>query len=489
MALTRSPNAALLDGPAPPRRLITQSARANSWEDVADLAESLGVPLDTWQEQVFEAAMGERSNGRWVSKYVGISTPRQNGKSQLIVARALAGVLLFGEKKIIISAHETDTAREIWKRMTDVIEDNPTLEARVTHRMDAIGRESLSFGDGLDRQEIQLKARGLKGTRGFSADCLLLDEAQILGKAAWGSINPTASARPNPQLWLFGTPPTLTDDPFAFTRIRENGLAKKARHCWAEWAAEPGDDFDDPATWAKANPSFGVRISEEACADDRAAMDDDQFAMERLGMWRSELQRISVFGPDAWESVEKIERPEGLEPGAIGVAVSIDLENASIVAAAEIGDAESLVRPLRHGPAPDRWLVTAIAELYEKFKVPVIIDGKGPAADFIPELQEALGDGLHVAVTSEVLDACSSIYKTVRGGLLVHACDGADDELDTAVMAAVKRDVGDRWAWGRKKSGNDISPLEAATLGLWGLTSEKAKPFESAYAETGFMWV
>jgi ABC-type Na+ transport system ATPase subunit NatA len=66
-----------------------------------------------------------------VRRYLG---PRQNGKSQLIVARALAGVLLFGEKTIIISAHETDTAREIWRRMIDVIEDNPTLEARVTAR-------------------------------------------------------------------------------------------------------------------------------------------------------------------------------------------------------------------------------------------------------------------------------------------------------------------------------------------------------------------
>ena len=177
---TRSQSAVLLDGPAPPRVRVAPSARANSWEDVADLATSVGFGLDEWQEQVLEAAMGERADGRWASKFVGLSVPRQNGKSQLIVARALAGVLLFGEKMIIISAHETDTARQVWKRLLDVIEANPSLEKRVTGRMDAINREFLSFGKGEDRQEIRLKARRKSGSRGFSADCLLLDEALSL---------------------------------------------------------------------------------------------------------------------------------------------------------------------------------------------------------------------------------------------------------------------------------------------------------------------
>ena len=93
----------MLVGPAPPRVRHAPSVRANSWEDVSDLSASLGMPLDDWQEDVFAAAMGERSDGRWASRFVALSTPRQNGKSQLIVARALAGVLLFDEQTIICS--------------------------------------------------------------------------------------------------------------------------------------------------------------------------------------------------------------------------------------------------------------------------------------------------------------------------------------------------------------------------------------------------
>lgn len=435
------------------------------------------MPLDEWQEQVLESAMGERTDGRWAAKFVGVSAPRQNGKSQLIVARALAGALLFGEKMIIISAHETDTAREIWKRMLDVIEDNPTLEARVTGRMDAINREYISFGTGAARQTIKLKARRASGARGFSADCLLLDEAQILGKQSWGSIVPTMSAMPNPQMWLFGTPPTEEDDPFAFGRVRESSIAHKARHCWLEWAAETTDDINDPEVWAKANPAFGVRISYEACADDRAAMDDEQFARERLGVWDT-TAATAVFGPGGWNACVG-PQPPGLTIDALGIAVTMDLSHASITAAAKDEYDVVHVKPLQHGPGTG-WIVERAKQLQDKHGAPVVIDGRGPGAALIPHLQQA-GIELHVATTGDVLDACASIHQIVTAKRLRH---GDHAELNAAVTGAVRRVVGDRWAWGRKASTTDISPLESATLAAWSaLLPPTTGP--SAYEERG----
>ena len=86
--------------------------------------------LDEWQEDVLRASLGERSDGRWAARTVGLSTPRQNGKSQLIVARALAGILLFDEQLIICSAHQQDTAREVFTRLVDILEDNPSQIGR-----------------------------------------------------------------------------------------------------------------------------------------------------------------------------------------------------------------------------------------------------------------------------------------------------------------------------------------------------------------------
>jgi len=222
--------------------------RSNAWEDIADLTARYGLRLDPWQEQVFQDTMGERSDGRWAISQVGLSAPRQNGKSELIVARALAGVLLFGEKTIICSAHQQDTSREVFQRMVDLCEANPDLDRRVAQYGHALNREYIRFSSG---QSIRFKARSKGGGRGFSADCLLLDEAQILSGAAWAAMRPTLSARPNSQAWLMGTPPTLLDDGEVFGRIRSAGIAgRSARLAYLEWSAEQGDDFDDPATSA-----------------------------------------------------------------------------------------------------------------------------------------------------------------------------------------------------------------------------------------------
>jgi hypothetical protein len=51
----------------------------------------------------------------------------------------------------------------------------------------------------------------------------------------------------------------------------------------------------------------------------------------------------------------------------------------------------------------------------------------------------------------------------VTEGTLVHM---GSDELRDAVRGARSRPLGDQWAWSRKNSGVDISPLVAATLAL-----------------------
>jgi len=480
MASTKSRRAVVLDGPAPPRVRVVPSARANSWEDVADLSASLGMPLDEWQEQALEAAMGERRDGRWASKFVGLSVPRQNGKSQLIVARALAGVLLFDEKLIIISAHETDTAREVWQRLMGIIEDNPSLEARIAPGgiMRAINREQIRFSSG---QVIKLKARGSSGSRGFSADCLLLDEAQILGKQAWGSIVPTMSARPNPQAWLFGTPPTEGDDPFAFSRVRDSSMGGKVRHCWLEWSADDADNIDSPETWAKANPSYGVRISREAVEDDRAAMDDEQFCRERLGMW-STAGIGRVIDEKSWSAVAD-PASMAVERLTLAIDVSPDRSAASVSLAGRRYDGIWHVELDEHRKGVD-WVAGWVKQRAERNALhAVVVDSLSGLVDTDRRGRNQLkGTEIEVTLASsegrDMAIACAGYYDAVMAATVRHT---DQPQVNVSLSQAGKRSVGSGWAWNKRSATSDITPTVSQTLALWGAQNENVnKPTRSA---------
>src|SRR5690606_33830233 len=157
--------------------------------------------------------------------------------------------------------HAQDTARETFGKFLEQIDESPALAERVAKVMNALNREFIKFKNGAT---VQFKARTVSGTRGFSCDCLLLDEAQILGMPAWVSINSTMSARPNPQVWLLGTPPTPEDNGEVFTSVRQAALdGRSTSLAWLEWAAAPDDDPALDETRAKANPAWNTRINHE----------------------------------------------------------------------------------------------------------------------------------------------------------------------------------------------------------------------------------
>lgn len=459
--LTRSRDVALLGDQAPPRvRVEPPPTRANAWEDVADLSERFGVKLDPWQEIVLQASMGERSDGTWSAKQVGLSAPRQNGKSQLIVARALAGALLFGERKIVISAHSQDTARETFAKFLELRDMSPALDERIDKVMNALNREFIRFRNGAT---VQFKARTVSGSRGFSSDCLLLDEAQILGMPAWVSINSTMSARPNPQIWLLGTPPTPEDNGEVFTSIRDAALGGRSRSlAWLEWAADPKDDPSKVETRAKANPAWHTRINHEVVQGEFETYPPDRFALDRLGIWRSD-EALSVI-PN-WPGCVTAAEPPPVE--CLGLAVDLDRVWLSLAAAG--GGHLGAVRRARMSDPGD--LVAEVSRICIEYGVPVAVDAKGPAASLVERLE---GEGVTVlrAALGDYQKACADLFDAVARGEVTH---GDYPELNEAVASAGWRSAGERPVWSRKNG--DVSMLEAATFALWG-ASQRAPDYD-----------
>jgi hypothetical protein len=452
---TRSPH----DGPQGdqvPRVRHAPNVRANDWEDVSDLAKAYGLVLDPWQENVLQAAMGVRADGQWAAKTVGVNVPRQNGKGAIIEARELAGLLLFGEKVIIHSAHEMKTARVGFERILSYFENYDDLRKKVKSVMSAVAREHIKLRNGA---ELHFPARSKGGIRGFSIDCLILDEAQILGDTAWEAIKPTISARPNTQTWLLGTTPTPLDDSAVFTRNRQRGIdGKDTRLAWCEWSVPHGSDIADPNMWAQANPALGGRISIEAVEDELAEMSPEGFARERLSMWLPDGGQSIL--PD-WPDLFLDEEPPPL--AAIGLAASEFGEWGSIASADLWPDGRVNLSSVDRAPGT-AWLVGEAKRIQTERGCPVAMDEKCPDATLLPALIEA-GVNVSVMKLNDYVEACSELVNRTRTATVTHQRTTA---LDAAVAAVAWRSVGDgRRVFGRVKSKADIDMLEAATAAMW----------------------
>lgn len=469
-------------GEAPPRaRVVPKGARANSWQDVADLSARAGVVLDPWQELVLQAGMGERPDGKWAAQLVGMSVPRQNGKTQLMVSRALAGALLFGERKIVISAHRQDTATENFGKAMEILEDdnNEWLRKRLRPGskgiVTAMNREELRFVNGAT---IKFKTRSGPGNRGFSSDCLMLDEAQRLTQQAWTSINSTRSAMFNPQLWMLGTPPMPEDESAVFTAVRRAALdGISSTTAWLEWAADPkAPDFDPASEFTRwsANPAWNVRINHEVVENEFETYTPEYFALDRLGIWPSAGSGSRFISEADWSVTATEEAPpDGLR--TVGVAFSQD------------GSRVSAAVAVKHSAGVHAELVSAytgdtgqgVAQLADwifehRMKV-AEVHICGPDA---PVLVAALAEKrmparqVHQVTTGEYFAACAMLVDSVRDavvtpGSFTHPKADAGDALDASVAVADRKvRPSGGWGWTATTPDGDETPIDAISAAV-----------------------
>ena len=440
--------------------LAPKSAHS-SWADVSDLCEAYGLVLDEWQRNVLKMSMGETAEGKWAATRVGLAVPRQSGKTALFEARELAGLLLFGEELILHSAHLVPTALEAFLRIKAYFENFDDLGKKVRRIREANGEQGIEMMNG---QRLKFVARSKGGGRGFSADALLLDECQELPDLTWAAMLPTVSARPNPQIWLAGTPPGPNDNGEVFTRTRDIAhTGKDKRLAWAEWSVSGDVDLDDRKLWRQANPAVGTRITEDHIQDERNSMDDMTFARERLGMWASDEQ-LSVIPADAWNMCGTGSAPEDL-PSVYAVDMNHERTRA-IVAVGVSG-----TRP--HVEVAKEFDITGgsaelLAWLLERTnrRIPVLVDAMSPARSIVPGLQ-AKNRKVIVTSTAESMQACGGFYDAVLGGELSHF---QQKPVENALIAAKKKKIGDAggWVWDRKSVDVFLSPLIGVTLAHFG---------------------
>lgn len=418
--------------------------------------------LDPWQRLTLDVALGERSDGQWSAFEVGLVVPRQNGKGSVLEARELAGLYLFGEQLILHSAHEFKTAAEAFLRVKSLIDNTDDLRRKVARVRTSHGEEGIEL---LSGARLRFVARSRGSGRGFSGDCVILDEAYALGAEAMGALLPTLSARPNPQVWYASSAPMTNS--VQLHAVRERALkGGSERLAYLEWSIDPErDDRNDPSSWARANPSFGIRISAEFVRAEIDAMPAAEFDRERLGVpdRKAASHDDRVLPLEVWQAC--VDRDSQTE-GRIVLAIDMPPDRGSVTLCVggrrDDGLCHVEVIDRRTGT---RWLQKEVARLVQSHDIgAVVIAPGGPAGGVLPDVQAAAGDLVRLVSSGEFASACQRFYDLAIDGSLRHL---GQDELDVAVAAAHRKFSGDSFRWARRSMDVDISPLCAASIAAW----------------------
>lgn len=459
-------------------------------QEASELADAYGVadgyPLDESQRFTLRAGLGERADGTWAAPTVADFKPRQGGgKTDTIAARELAGLILFGERLIIHTAHEFPTANESFLRMVAVFENHDDLRRRVARIRYANGEQGIEL---LSGQRLKYRARTGGSGRGFAkADLVVYDEAQHLLAEHVAASGPARLSNPNSQSWYAGSGGLATSKQAWALRKRALGGAA-GRLAYVENTAEHVSlrpdgrvasnrpDPHDRDAWAQANPGLGRWVQEEALASLLDELGPELFARECLCVWDSEPAEPGDGGDaidvDVWLSFADPSAERGRQP-VFGVDVGAD-RLAHVAVAWRRPDGRVQVMLADTGLSPLR-TPGRLTQLAADWKGPVMLGG--PAASLEGDVRGAV-----VVSAAEFAAACGRFDDLLGDDQLRH---GNQPELNEAVRAAEWRNVGTAGERAfQLRDAPSVGPLAAVVRALHGLLGGASRVVAAPMVET-----
>jgi phage terminase large subunit-like protein len=271
---------------------------------VADVAARLNVRLLPWQQRVVDVAY-EHTDGKLAYRDVTVTTPRQSGKSTLILAVIVHRMLASPGTVVVYAAQSRAEAR---KRLLDGWWPHirrsrlrGAFEGVTRH----IGAEALRAVNG---SIMYLLSTDESTGHGSTVSLSVLDEAWSLESHMEQAARPAMVTKKNAQLWVTSTAGTPRSVWFrgkvnagreAVHAARTDGL------CFFEWSAPPEADPADPAAWRACMPALGHTIDEDTVAADFAGMPEADFRRSHLNQWVDEVvdDGWKFLSKDVWEAM------------------------------------------------------------------------------------------------------------------------------------------------------------------------------------------
>lgn len=417
-----------------------------------------------WQALMLEDIMAVNSDGLWTHMKFGWSIPRRNGKSEILIIRAIYG-LTHGER-VLYTAHRTTTSSSAWEKICvrlgkmgyheDV--DYKTYKTRGMERIEWLkdGSEAV----------INFRTRTSTGGLGEGYDLLIIDEAQEYTADQESALKYVVTDSKNPQTLMCGTPPTAVSSGTVFLKYRKECLTGKSEDAgWAEWSVPNLTDAHDPELWYETNPSLGTILTERTI---RSELGDDQVDdnIQRLGLWLRYSQK-SAISKEEWSEYALTEKPSIEKRPRIFFAVKYGKTgNVTLAAALRLPDSKVFVeaidcRPIREG---NDWIIQYLRNPHAEA---VAIDGAGNQTVLADDMKNASVKCKPILPkVAEIVSANALFEQQLFGGGIRHMNQPA---LAQAVANCEHRAIGSSGGYGYSSvlEGADITLLEAVSLAHW----------------------
>lgn len=460
---------------------------------VATIMQRLGFTPMPWQRYVWDVALELDPVTRvFAYRDVGLSVPRQQGKTQGLLAVKVHRAAAYKRQRIIYAAQTRAMARDRWEdEFWATIEASRLIRQFVIRKANA--HEAIIHKK--TRSRIGITANTEHAGHGPPLDLGMIDEAFAhQDDRLEQAFSPAMLTRPMAQLWWASA--GGTEKSVFLNKKRAAGRAMiellfetgvHPRNAYFEWFAPDDMDRADPATWRATLPALGYTVTEDTIQAELDKLDPAEFD-------RAYLNRTRKAAPPTDPNVPKERWPalvdESSRPVPDKVALAIDVSQkrdwSTIAVASMLEDGRVHHEVVARRPGTD-WVVPAMVRLKKLWNpIAIAVPSSGaPAGSLIDDLvsagidvpktrgkgsdraRPARGD-LAILRTTDAVEACAQMADAMRqdGGRHIDQVP-----LTAAVNGARTRRVGDAWTLDRTASLTDVSPLCAVTWARWALVT------------------
>jgi phage terminase large subunit-like protein len=440
-------------------------------QEVADLAEKIGMPLLEWQRFILEDMLRIDAAGEFRRRTLALLTARQSGKTHIARMLILSHLFLWNSKMIIGMSSNRNMALDTFRQVANAIEDNDFLKAQVKQIRFANGQESITT---LKGGRYQIVAATRDGSRGLTANFLFIDELREITEEGWKAARPTTRATGGQTLTCSNAGDAYST---VLNDLRERALSYPSPTLgWYEYSAPAHCKVDDRNAWAMANPSLGFLIDEETLEEAVATNPINNTRTEMLCQWVD-----SMTSPFTTQMItDTSDSNLQITPGG-NIVFAIDVSPSKRSGALLAGKLNQATGKIELGlmqlwtsdvAIDDLKMAADVHAWAQKFKPRVIMYDKYATASIAQRLQQS-GQKLEDCSGQSFYQACGEILDAFVNVRLVHS--GQKELTESWFSVGAKtNDAG--WRIVRRKSAGDVTSAICSAMIVHYLTKPQSTP-------------